>query len=53
MTDIYIYIVLKNDDRQEMLIGERDKRNDFSTKYNGGVNIIGVINNCLSVTAIA
>ena len=31
---------------------ERDKRNELSTKYNRGVNIIGVIDNCLGVTAI-
>ena len=37
---------------QEILIAERDKRNELSTKYNRGVNIIGVIDNCLSVTAI-
>ena len=29
-----------------------DKRNELSTKYNRGVNIIGVIDNCLGVTAI-
>ena len=31
---------------------ERDKRNELSTKYNRGVNIIDVIDNCLGVTAI-
>ena len=31
---------------------ERDKRNELSTKYNRGVNIIGVIVNCLVVTTI-
>ena len=31
---------------------ERDKRNKLSTKYNRGVNIISVIDNCLSVAAI-
>ena len=30
MTDIYI--VLKNDEIQEILISERDKRNELSTK---------------------
>ena len=35
-----------------MLTAERDKRNELSTKYNRGVNIIGVIDNCLGVTAI-
>ena len=48
-----IYIVLKiwwntgNINRRE-----RDERNELSTKYNRGVNIIGVIDNCLGVTAI-
>ena len=50
MTDIYI--VLKNDEIHEILTAERYKRNEFSTKYNRGVNIIGVIDNCLGVTAI-
>ena len=35
-----------------MLTAERDKRNELSTKYNTGVNFIGVIDNCLGVTAI-
>ena len=43
MTDIYI---------QEIVIAERDKRNEISTKYNRWVNIISVIDNCLGVTAI-
>ena len=48
-----IYIVLKIiDEIQEILIAERDKRIELSTKFNRGVNIIGVINNCLGVTAI-
>ena len=47
-----IYIVLKIDEIQEILIAERDKRNELSTKYNRGVNIIGMIDNCLGVTAI-
>ena len=46
MMDIYI------DKIQEILIAERDKRNELNTKYNRGVNIIGVIDNCLGVTAI-
>ena len=37
---------------QVILIAERDKRNELSTKYNRGINIIGVIHNCLGVTAI-
>ena len=40
------------DEIQEILIAKRDKRNELSTKYNRGVNIIGVIDNCLGGTAI-
>ena len=48
-----IYIVLKKiDEMQEILIAERDKRNELSTKYNRGVYIIGVIDNCWGVTTI-
>ena len=47
-----IYIVLKNDEIQEKLIAESEKRNELSVKYNRGVNIICVIDNCLGVTAI-
>ena len=50
MTDIYI--VLKNDEIQEILTAERNKRNELSTTYNREVNIIGVNDNCLGVTAI-
>ena len=42
----------KNSEIQEILTTERDKRNELSTKYNRGVNIIGVIYSCLGVTAI-
>ena len=42
----------KIDEIQEILIAERDKRNELSTKYNRGVNIIGAIDNCLGVTGI-
>ena len=35
-----------------MLSTERYKRNELSTKYNRGVNIIRVIDTCLGVTAI-
>ena len=35
-----------------MLTADRDKRNERSTKYNIGVNIIDVIDNCLGFTAI-
>ena len=31
---------------------QRDKRNELSTKYNGGANINGVIDNYLGVTVI-
>ena len=34
---------------QEILIAERDKRSELSTKYNRGVNNISVIDNCLGV----
>ena len=47
-----IYIVLKIDEIQEILIADRDKRNNLSTNYNRGVNIIGIIHNCFGVTAI-
>ena len=51
MTDIYI-VLKKIDEIREILIAERDKRNELTTKYNRGVNIIGVIENCLGVTAM-
>ena len=35
-----------------MITREKDKRNELNTKYNRGVNIIHVIDNCLGVTAI-
>ena len=48
-----IYIVLKNWwNTGNINRRERDKRNDLSIKYNRGVNIIGVIDNCLGATAI-
>ena len=47
-----IYRLKKIDERQEILIAETYKRNELSTKYNRGVNIIAVIDNCLGVTAI-
>ena len=40
MMYIYIYRLKKIDEIQEILIAERDKRNELSTKYNRGVNII-------------
>ena len=42
----------KIDEIQEILIAERHKRNELSIKYNRGVNIIGVVDSCLRVTAI-
>ena len=39
----------KNDQIQEILTVERDKRNELSTKYNWGVDITGVNDNCLGV----
>ena len=36
----------------QILIAERDKRNQNSTKYNRRVNIISVIDNCVGVIAI-
>ena len=50
--DGHIYRLKKIDQMQEILISEGDKRNELSTKYYRGVNIIGVIDNCLGVTAI-
>ena len=50
--DGYIYRLKKIDEIQEILIAERDKRNDLSIQYKKGVNIIGMIDNCLGVTAI-
>ena len=48
----HIYRLKKNDEIHEILIAERDKRNNLRTKYNRGVNISGVIDNCLGVAAI-
>ena len=50
--DGHIYRLKKIDEIQEILIAERDKRNELSIQYNRGANIIGVIDNCLGVTAI-
>ena len=53
MVKTNIYIVLKKiDEIQDILIAEKDKRNELSIKYNRGVNIIGVIDSCFGVTAI-
>ena len=50
LTNIYRH--QKIDEIQEILTAERDKRHELVTKYSRGVNIIGVIDNCLGVTAI-
>ena len=50
--DGHIYRLKKIDEIQEILTAERDKQKEISTKYNRGVNIIGMIDNCLGVTAI-
>ena len=50
--DGHIYYLKNIDEIQEILIAERDKRNALSFKYNRGVNVISVIDNCLGVTAI-
>ena len=50
--DEHVYRFKKIDEMQELLIAVRYKRNELSTKYNRGVNINGVIDNCLGVTAI-
>ena len=47
-----IYRLKHIDEIQEILIADRDKRNKHGIKYNRGVNMIGVIDNCLGVTAI-
>ena len=53
MVKMGIYIVLqKFEEIPEILIAEREKRNAVSLKYNRGVNVISVIDNCLGVTAI-
>ena len=36
----HIYRLKKIDEIQEILIAERDKRNELSIKYNRGVNIL-------------
>ena len=50
--DGHIYRLRNIDEIQEILIAKRDKRNELSIKYNRGVNVISVIDNCLGVTAI-
>ena len=48
----HIYRLKIIDEILEILIEERDKRNELSIKHSRAVNIIGVIDNCLGVTAI-
>ena len=51
--DGHIYRLKKIDEIYEILIAERDKRNERCIKYkNRGVNIIGVIDSRLGVIAI-
>ena len=50
--DGHIYRLKKIDEIQQILVAERDRPNELSTTYNTGVKIIGVIDNCLGVTAI-
>ena len=50
--DGHIYCLKKINEIQQILSAERDKRNEYSIKYNRGVNIIGVMDSCLGVTAI-
>ena len=47
-----IYIVLKKLMKYRKYQSQREIKNELSTKYYTGVNIIGVIDNCLGVTAI-
>ena len=51
-TAIFIYRLKKIEKIQEIYIEERDKRNELCIKYSREVNIIGVIDSCLGVTAI-
>ena len=50
--DGHIYRLTNIYEIQEMLTAARDKLSELSTKYNRGVNIIGVIDYCLGVTTI-
>ena len=51
--DTHIYRLKNIDEKQKILTAEREiSETNYITKYNRGVNIIGVIDNCLSVTAI-
>ena len=48
----HMYRLRKIREIQEILTVEINKRNELSTKFNRGVNIIGVIDNCSGVTVI-
>ena len=48
----HIYHLKQIDEIQEILIAARDKRNEFRIKYNRVVNIVGVIDSYVGVTAI-
>ena len=50
--DGHIYRLKKNNEIQEILTADRDKQNELCTKYNRGVNMVGVIYNCFGVAAI-
>ena len=50
--DGHMYRLKKIDEIQEILIAERDKKNELIKKYNREVNIFGSIGNCLGVTEI-
>ena len=50
--DGHIYRLKKINEILEILSAERVKRNELSIKYSRGVNIIGVIDDYLGVTAI-
>ena len=50
--DGHIYRLKKINEIQKILTAERNKRKELNTKFNRGDNIIGVIDNCLVVTAI-
>ena len=50
--DGHIYIILTKLTKYRNYSSQRDNRNELSTKYNRGVTIVGVIDNCLGVTAI-
>ena len=50
--DGHIYRLKKSNEMRQILIAERDKGNALSLKYNRGVNVISVIDNCVGVTGL-